>query len=58
MKPNYSVHDDRPPWIRREDDAMVCALHCRQSRWCSNRFGRACKRLGGEQIPKMMERRS
>lgn len=47
------IADDRPKWVREEDNMMICLTRCSLYKKCSSRFGMECKRLGGTEIPKL-----
>jgi hypothetical protein len=47
------IADDRTEWQKAEDKWAVCWIHCPLFKNCSSRFGSDCKRLGGEEIPKV-----
>ncbi|MFD0825832.1 hypothetical protein ACT8ZR_09150 [Neobacillus sp. M.A.Huq-85] len=50
------IADDRPEWMAREDNMMICFTRCSLYKKCSSRFGMDCKRLGGTEIPKERRR--
>ncbi len=47
------IADDRPDWMKKEDEVAVCRMHCSLFKKCSTRCGPECKRLGGDIIPKI-----
>lgn len=47
------IADDRPDWVKREDEVMACMTRCSFFKRCSSRIGTECKRLGGTEIPKI-----
>ncbi len=47
------VVDDRPKWMVQEDKMMACFTRCHLYKKCSSRFGFDCKRMGGNNIPKL-----
>lgn len=49
------IADDRPKWMVREDNMMICQTGCSLYRNCSSRFGMECKWLGGTKIAKVRE---
>lgn len=49
------VIDTRPDWIREEDGEYACR-RCSLYKKCSSRFGLDCKKLGGDEIPKIRTR--
>lgn len=51
--PNVLIADDRPKWMVKEDKLMTCMTRCRLFRKCSSRYGVECKKLGGNEIPKI-----
>ncbi|MFC3883771.1 hypothetical protein ACFOU2_09765 [Bacillus songklensis] len=47
------IVDDRPDWMKKEDDWMACRTRCPLFRKCSTRVGSQCKKFGGDVIPKI-----
>lgn len=47
-----TIIDERPQWMKDEDEMMMCITRCHLFRRCRSRMGRRCKRLGGKEIPK------
>lgn len=47
------VIDERPAWMRKEDDTALCMSRCRYFRNCMSKFGASCKNLNGDKIPIM-----
>ncbi|MBO0959549.1 hypothetical protein J1P26_07355 [Neobacillus sp. MM2021_6] len=47
------IADDRPKWMVREDNMMICFTRCSFYKHCSSRMGADCKHLGGDMIPKV-----
>lgn len=47
------IADDRPNWMKKEDEVMACMLRCSSFKRCSSRVGTECKHLGGTVIPKI-----
>ena len=50
------IADDRPDWMKREDEVMACMTRCYLYKKCSSRFGARCKKLGGTEIPKINDK--
>jgi len=50
---NVVIVDDRKPWMIKEDREMTCFSRCPLYKRCSTRKGFDCKRLGGNDIPKL-----
>jgi hypothetical protein len=50
---NVLIADDRPDWMRKEDKLMACMTRCHLFQKCSSRMGTDCKKLGGNEIPKI-----
>lgn len=57
MENNVIIADDRKPWMIKEDREMVCLTRCSLSKICSSRHGMDCKRMGGTEIPKIVEKK-
>lgn len=53
MEAKVIIADDRPAWVKAEDKAMACLTRCKLNKRCSSRLGTDCKRLGGNEIPKI-----
>ena len=47
------IADDRPDWMKEEDEVMACMTRCSSFKRCSSRIGTQCKKLGGSEIPKI-----
>lgn len=54
--PEVLIADERPMWIREEDNIMLCFNRCGLYKVCSSRFGAECKKLGGNEIPKIQRK--
>ncbi|QBX91054.1 hypothetical protein PHGAL3_0015 [Phage Altai3] len=52
-EPEFRFVDSRPAWMIEEDNFMLCWTRCSLFRYCASRFGSECKRLGGDEIPKI-----
>lgn len=50
---NVIIADDRPSWIKKEDELAVCQTRCSLFKKCSTRCGTECKKFGGNVIPKV-----
>lgn len=50
------IADDRTQWMKDEDRRMAC-MRCSLKKNCSSLLGFDCKKLGGDQIPKLNRRR-
>jgi hypothetical protein len=57
MLANVIIADDRPSWIRKEDELAVCQVRCSHFKKCVTRCGTECKMFGGNVIPKINFRR-
>lgn len=51
------IADDRPNWMKKEDEVIACKTRCSFFKSCSSRFGSRCKKLGGSEIPKINNRK-
>src|SRR5690606_7311161 len=40
-----TIIDERPQWMKDEDEMMMCMTRCSLFRRCRSRFGHRCKRL-------------
>ncbi|MEK5068079.1 hypothetical protein [Sporosarcina sp. FSL K6-1508] len=52
------ISDVRPGWMRREDEGVACMTRCRLYRHCISKMGFDCKKLGGDNIPVLKERKN
>ena len=53
MNPQVVIVDTRKPWMVAEDREYTCFSRCPFYRKCQSRVGFDCKRLGGNEIPKV-----
>ncbi|PGR09173.1 hypothetical protein COA23_08130 [Priestia megaterium] len=53
---NVIIADDRPSWIKKEDELAACQICCSLFKKCSTRCGKECKKFGGNVIPKIRRR--
>lgn len=53
---NTVIVDSRKVWMIREDEQIACMTRCRLYKHCNSRIGSNCKKLGGNEIPKLRER--
>ena len=51
-----TIVDARPEWMREEDRIMTCYWFCPLYKQCDSRLGADCKRMGGNEIPKIRRR--
>lgn len=56
IKMKITIADDRKPWMIEEDKRMACMTRCSQYKKCSSFLGFDCKKLGGNEIPKLSRR--
>jgi hypothetical protein len=50
---NVIIADDRQAWVKKEDRVMACLSRCSLYKKCSSHHGMDCKKLGGNEIPKL-----
>ena len=53
IRADVAIADDRPDWMKKEDNIAACLSCCRLFKRCVSRMGFDCNRLGGTEIPKI-----
>ncbi|MBH0159088.1 hypothetical protein IHV10_22215 [Fictibacillus sp. 5RED26] len=52
---NVEIVDNRPQWMKEEDDLYFCLKNCKVAKFCTSYWGIDCVNKGGKKKPKFNE---